>query len=241
MYEQLKLDDKYRTYLEGAMLYERVLWTGIKPTPYQKPFELIVGTTSGVINFHSANKQFNLIAISLVYYRSDQHRSVYDSYNTELASTKIKKVQLENASNTYSSYNTVKFDTSNAHDKYLLYMQFVAWYYKGWSIVPLSDYVNNPTFQELPTLNEYFKSADQQIFIDLRRGKGYTGELERINRDDNDLTVTVTLKSALTKKLRLRVTRYYQGEYLFSLSNEGLIMNYKEYGVNKPKSFITVA
>ena len=65
----------------------------------------------------------------MVYDRSDQHRSVYDSYNTELASAKVKKVQLENASNTHSSYNTVKFDTSNAHDKYLLYMQFVAWYY----------------------------------------------------------------------------------------------------------------
>ena len=241
MYEQLKLDDKYRTYLEGVMLSEFVLWTGIKPTPYQKPFELIAGTTSGVTNFHSTNKQFFSITISLVYDRSNQHRSVYDSYNTELASTKIKKVQLENASNTYSSYNTVKFDTSNAHDKYLLYMQFVAWYYKGWSIVPLSDYVNNPTFQELPMLNEYFKAADEKIFIDLRRGKGYTGELERINRDDRDLTVTVTLKSASTKKLRLRVTRYYQGEYLYSLSNEGLIMNYKEYPVNKPKSVITVA
>ena len=61
-----------------------------------------------------------------MYDRSDQHSSVYDSYSTELAITKIKSVQLENASNTYSSFNTVKFDTSDAHDKYLLYMQFVA-------------------------------------------------------------------------------------------------------------------
>ena len=60
MYEQLKLDDKYRTYLEGVMLSEFVLWTGIKPTPYQKSFELIAGTTSGVTNFHSTNKQFFL-------------------------------------------------------------------------------------------------------------------------------------------------------------------------------------
>ena len=33
--------------------------------------------------------------------------------------------------------------------------------------------------------------------------------------------------------MRLRVTGYYQGEYLHSMSTEGLIMNYKEYGVNK--------
>ena len=35
--------------------------------------------------------------------------------------------------------------------------------------------------------------------------------------------------------MRLHETGYYQGEYLYSLSNEGLIMNYKEYGVNKQK------
>ena len=126
MYEQLKLDDNYRTYLEGVILSECVLRTGIKPIPYQKSFEFAVGTESRVLNFQAANKQFFFLTISFVYDRSDQHSSVYDSYSTELAITKIKSVQLENASNTYSSFNTVKFDTSDAHDKYLLYMQFVA-------------------------------------------------------------------------------------------------------------------
>ena len=51
MYEQLKLDDNYQTYLEGVMLYEGVLRTRIKPTPYQKSFELVVGTESRVVNF----------------------------------------------------------------------------------------------------------------------------------------------------------------------------------------------
>ena len=36
--------------------------------------------------------------------------------------------------------------------------------------------------------------------------------------------------------MRLRVTGHHQGEYLYSTSNERLIMNYKEYGVNKPNS-----
>ena len=35
--------------------------------------------------------------------------------------------------------------------------------------------------------------------------------------------------------MRLRVTGYYQDEYLYSLTNEGLTMNYKEYSVNKHK------
>ena len=241
MREQLKLDSNYQTYLEGVMLSERVLRTGIKPTPYQKSFELVVVTKSRVVNFQAANKQFSFLTISLVYDRSDQHRSVYDSYNTELANTKIKKVQLENASKTYSSFNTVKLDTSDAHGKYLLYIQFAAWYCKGSSIVPLSDYANNLTFQELPDLNDYFTNSDEKLFINLRRGKGYTDELEKINRDNSDLMITVTLKAATTKKMRLRVTGHYQGEYLYSLSKERFIMNYTEYGVNKPNDIALAA
>ena len=33
--------------------------------------------------------------------------------------------------------------------------------------------------------------------------------------------------------MRLRVTGYLQGEYVYMLGKEGLIMNYKEYGINK--------
>ena len=151
-------------------------------------------------------------------------------------STKINKIKLENASNTYSSFNSVKFDTSDAHDKYLLYTQFAALYCKGSSIAPLLDYAHKPIFQKMSTINQYFTSADEKIFIDFRRGKGYTNEIEKINKVDSDLLITITLKAAAAKKMRLRVTGYCQGEHLYSLSNEGLIMNYKEYGVNKSKS-----
>ena len=102
-----------------------------------------------------------------------------------------------------------------------LYIQLVAWYFKGSSIVPLSDYAHNPTFQELLKMNKYFAYGNEKLFIDLKRGKGYTRELEKINRDDSDLTVPITLKAVSTKKMRLCVTGYYQGEYIYTLSNEG--------------------
>ena len=51
MYKQFKLDDNFRTYLEGTMISEHVLRTGIKSTPYQKSFELVAGTESRVVNF----------------------------------------------------------------------------------------------------------------------------------------------------------------------------------------------
>ena len=45
-------------------------------------------------------------------------------------------------SNTESTFYSVKFDTSDPHNK---------WYCKGCSIAPFSDYANNSVFQELPT------------------------------------------------------------------------------------------
>ena len=138
-----------------------------------------------------------------MYDKSDQHRSIYDSYNTELAGTKIKLIKLENVSNTYSSFNSVKFDTADAHDKYLLCSQFVVWYCKGSSIAPLWDYVYNRIYQELPTMSEYFARADEKFFIDLRRGKGYTDEIEKLNRDDSNLSVTITVKNAAAKKIEI--------------------------------------
>ena len=71
--------------------------------------------------------------------------------------------------------------------------------------------------------------------------EGYTGDLEKINRDDSDLTITVTFKAASTEKMMLRITGYYQGEYLYSLSKEGLIMSYKECGISKPNSLALAA
>ena len=58
------------------MLSERVLRTGIKPTLYQKSFELVIGTESRVLNIQTANKQFSFFTISLVFDRSDQQVSV---------------------------------------------------------------------------------------------------------------------------------------------------------------------
>ena len=58
----------------------------------------------------------------------------------------------------------------------------------------------------------------------MRRSKGYTDELEKINRDDSGLAVVIGVKGAVAKKLRLRIVGYSQGEYCYLLSNKGYIM-----------------
>ena len=100
------------------MISNKVLRTGIKKTHYQKTYKLIVGAQTRTITFESSNKQFSFLAISLVFDSSHQHKSVYDSYNAKVAAAAVSSIRLENASDTYSEFNTVKFDLTDEHDKH---------------------------------------------------------------------------------------------------------------------------
>ena len=75
--------------------------------------------------------------------------------------------------------------------------------------------------------------SDDRILIDMRRSKGYTDELEKLNRDDSGIAVTVALKNRAAKKLRLRITGFSQAEYWYLLWNKGYIMSYKNYNISK--------
>ena len=54
--------------------------------------------------------------------------------------------------------------------------------------------------QELPNRNIHFTDSDERVYIDIRRSKGYTGDFERVNQDDSNLSITVNLKAAAAKK-----------------------------------------
>ena len=74
------------------------------------------------------------------------------------------------------------------------------------------------------------------MYLDSRRSKGYNNELESFTRDHSKLTLTVTLKDAATKNMRLRVTGYSQGKYYYVLSLQGSIIQYKNYGITKDEN-----
>ena len=116
LYYQFNLDNNFGTYLETSLASQNKLRTGIQRTPYQKSYELVAGSQSRTVTFNNAYKQFSFLEISLVFDRSDQHLSIYDSYNAEVAATQIKSIKLQNASNTYSEFNTVKFDLEDEED-----------------------------------------------------------------------------------------------------------------------------
>ena len=55
-YEIFKLNDTFDAYLRKALQSKRVLRTGIKPSPYQKSYEVNIGTQSVVVEFKGVNK-----------------------------------------------------------------------------------------------------------------------------------------------------------------------------------------
>ena len=73
----------------------KTLRTGMQKTPYQKHYKINSGASSYKREFTGANRQFHYLEISLVYNKSDAHKTIYDSYNLELALTLIKNVELQ--------------------------------------------------------------------------------------------------------------------------------------------------
>ena len=79
---------------------------------------------------------------------------------------------------------------------------FVAYYCEGHSAAPLTQYKNNQIKQELAKEKDYFgDDSDERLYIDMRRSKGYTNELERLTHDDGRVMLTNKLKKAAEKKL----------------------------------------
>ena len=67
----------------------------------------------------------------------------------------LKNIELSNISDAYSTTNTMKIDISNDRQKHLLCKQYVVWHCNGYTAAPISDYINNPVFQELLLQTDY--------------------------------------------------------------------------------------
>ena len=215
----------YDFYFTGILRSETALRQGILPSPYQQLFEVNTGTQSFTCTFKGAQRQFDWLEISIAFDISFHRATIYNSYDLELASKLIKIIKFENISTTYSLTGKLSYDLEKEGDKNILYKMLVAKACEGCSTAPLTQYKNNKIYQEI-TEEDVFTTndTDDRIWIDMRRSKGYTDELEKINRDDSGLAVVIGVKGAVAKKLRLRIVGYSQGEYCYLLSNKGYIM-----------------
>ena len=135
---------------------------------------------------------------------------------------------------TYRLTGKLTIDLEKDEDTNILYKMLVTKACNGCSTAPLTQYKNNEIYQEVTEQGDFATNdTDDRILIDMRRSKGYTDELEKINCDYSDLAVTIGLKEAATKKLRLPIIGYSQGEYWYLLSNKGYIMSFKDYNISK--------
>lgn len=100
----------------------------------------------------------------------------------------------------------------------MLWKKPVAWHCNSYSTATVPDYINNPMFQEIALEKDYFGDAShERFYIDLRDSLGYTREIKKKkhSRNNTELTLTIELKSELTKKwglvfggIQMRVSLY---------------------------------
>ena len=196
--------------------------------------EIATGTQSFTCTFKGGQRQFDWLEISVVYDKSYQYTTIYDSCNLELASKLIQTIKFENTTTICSLTGELSYDFEKDDDRNILYKKFIAKQCNGCSTAPLAQYKNNEIYQEITAEDDYTtNNTNDRIWINMRWSKGYTDQLEKINRDDSGLAVIIGFKEAAAKKLRLQITGYSQGECWYLLSNKGYIMSFKNYNISK--------
>ena len=78
---------------------------GTQKAPIQKTYEISKGQDSLNFEFLGSNRQFDWKEISIVPDKSDQHTTIYNSYNRELAAQRTKSSKLSNFTEIYSLTN----------------------------------------------------------------------------------------------------------------------------------------
>ena len=233
-YQEITLTQNFDIYFSGIIRSETAVRMGVLPAPYQQLLEVNKRILSLTVTFTGAQRQSEWLEISLVYDKSYQHLTIYDSYNIELAAKMIQSIKFENTTSPYSLTGKLEYNYKIEDEKNILYKMFIAYTCNGCSTAPLTQYKNNEIYQYITPEEDYRSNRrDDRTYIDMRSSQGYTDELEKLTRDDSSLSVVTNLKETAQKKMRLRTTGFSQAEYWYALSNKGYIMTYKNYNISK--------
>ena len=94
-YQEMNLTQSADLYFTGILRLETGLRQGVLPAPYQQEFEVNTGTQDITCTFKGAQRQFDWLEISIVYDKSYQHTTIYDSYDLKLAARLIQSLKFE--------------------------------------------------------------------------------------------------------------------------------------------------
>ena len=193
-YQEINLTQNCAIYFDGILSSETALKMGLINSPYQQLFEVNTGIQAITVLFEGAQRQLEWIKISLIYYKSYQHQTIYDIYDVELASKFIQSVKFENTSSTYSLTGKLEYNQKNEDDKDWLFKMFIAYNCDGFSTAPLTQHKSNKIYKEITQQDKFATdNTDERLYIDMRRSQRYTEELEKLTRDDSGVTLTVNL------------------------------------------------
>ena len=174
-YQEINVTKGTAIYFSRILTSETALRQEFLPSPYQQLFEINTGTQDLTCTFKGAQRQFE---ISIVYYQSFQHSTIYDSYDLEIAAKLFKTIKFENTFTTYSLTGKLSYHLEKEDGKNILYKMLAANAYDGCSTAPLTQYKNNEIYQEITEKDKFTDNErDDTIYIDMRRSKGYTDEL----------------------------------------------------------------
>ena len=124
-YEEINLTKTFDIYLSGILRSESALIMGVLPPPYQQLFEINKGAQSITVTFKGAQRQVQWLEISLIYDKSFQYLTTYDSYDLELATKLIEKIKFQNTTSTYILMGIIEYNQGNYEEKKSLYQMFV--------------------------------------------------------------------------------------------------------------------
>ena len=151
-----------------------------------------------------------------------------------MAAQLIKTLRLSNFTKFYSLTYEKKYSTDNLTQKRLLYKQFLAWNCNGSSVAPISDYMDNPIFQERPDEETYFSlKGYEKVYLDLRASSGYVKEAEKLERHNSKINLQIILKDTVDFNFRVKIWAYSLSEYLYVLSKRGLTLKHRTYTINQ--------
>ena len=85
-YQEISLTETFDVYLSGILRSETALRMGVLPAPYQQLFEINKGTQSLTVTFKGEQRQLEWLEISVIYDKSYQHLTIYDSYDSGTSS-----------------------------------------------------------------------------------------------------------------------------------------------------------
>ena len=202
-YQEISLTKGADLYFTGILRSETALRQGVFPSPCQQLFEVNTSMQDFTCTFKGAQRQFDWLEILIVCDKSYQHSTIYDSYDLELAAKLIKTVKFENTSTTYSLARKLSYNLEKEDEKNILSKMLVVHACNGCSSAPLIQYKNNEIYREITAEDEFTSNEkDDRIYIDMRRSKGHTDKLEKINRDDSHVALNIGLTDVAAKKIK---------------------------------------